>query len=109
MFRPSQYYIFASCKVLLTIVKVNAAQLHNNYNLIVETNLSHLLNLYIDYFKKRVVQNRLRVLRTSVVRMVLHNDLTCIIAVFWAQVAIAPISHGAATANVNATANVPLL
>ena len=70
--RLSQQYMFASYKVLLNIVNMNAATPHHdsNYTLIVEISLSHLINLYIDYSKNRVVQKRTPILRNAVARMI---------------------------------------
>ena len=89
--------MFASYKLLPKTVKIDAESLHSNETLIVETKLSHLLNLYIDYQRYRVVQNRTRILRDTVARMVLQNDSPCLFAIFWAKVASAPIRHWAAS------------
>ena len=60
--------MFASYKVILNGVKMNAAPLHDSYILIVETMLPHLLYLDIDYSQNRVVQKRTRVLRDQVAK-----------------------------------------
>ena len=61
--------IFASYKVLLNSVKMNAVPLRSNYTLTVVTKLPHPLSLYIDYSDNRKV----RVLRDTVARMILQN------------------------------------
>ena len=43
--------IISKTRSILNIVKVNAVPWLSNFTLIVETNLFHLLNLYIDYSK----------------------------------------------------------
>ena len=62
IFRLSLLYMSESYKVLLKSVKMNAAPLHSNYILKVET---YLLNVYVAYSENRVVQNHTRVLRKS--------------------------------------------
>ena len=72
--RHSLWYMFASYEVLFNSVKMNVATMHDNYVVIVEVRRPHLLNLYIDYSKNRVVQKRMHDLRVTVARMILQND-----------------------------------
>ena len=60
---------------------MSAAPLQGNYVVIVEVRQPHLLNLYIDYSKHRVVEKYTRVLRVTVARMILQIGSPFIVAI----------------------------
>ena len=75
---------------------MNSAPLHDKYILIVETMLPHPLYLDVHYSKNWVAQKRTQVLRGTVARMILQKGSSCIVAIFWVQVASVLVRHGAA-------------